>query len=71
MREWKSWKGLHKELPKRGYQGEIKKIFVHRWGNSLSSLLQMALPNEWFREKGLIDLTRYEVGILPHFYEVH
>lgn len=30
MREWKSWKGLHKELPKRGYQGGIKKIFVHR-----------------------------------------
>ncbi len=71
MREWKSWKGLHKELRRRGYQGEIQKISMYRWRNSLSGLLHMALPNEWFREKGLLDLTRYEVGILSHFYEVH
>jgi hypothetical protein len=37
MREWKSWRGLHKAL----YQA-------------------------WFSEIGLIDLTKYEVGV---FYE--
>ena len=70
MREWKSWKGLHKELRRRGYKGEFEKISMYRWRNSISPPIHLALPNVWFKQKGLIDLTKYEVGILSQFYEL-
>ncbi len=69
MREWKSWKGLHRTLRQRGYRGEYQKISMHRWRNSVSPLLSLALPNRWFREIGLLDLTKYSVGIVSQFYE--
>ncbi|MCK9526444.1 MAG: group II intron reverse transcriptase/maturase [Limnochordia bacterium] len=69
MREWKSWKKLHRTLRQKGYQGEFEKISMFRWRNSASPLLSMALPNIWFEAKGLIDLTTYEVGIVSRFYE--
>ncbi len=69
MREWKSWKALHKALRRRGYRGEFEKISLRRWRNSASPLVSMALPNQWFDEIGLVDLARYEVGILHRFYE--
>ncbi|WP_242868788.1 group II intron reverse transcriptase/maturase, partial [Desulfotomaculum copahuensis] len=31
MREWKSWKQLHKALHRRGYKGEFEKISMRRW----------------------------------------
>lgn len=67
MREWKSWKGLHRALRQRGYQGEFKKISMRRWRNSASPLLSLALPNSWFEEKGLVDLTTFEVGVLHRY----
>ncbi|HKM17772.1 MAG TPA: hypothetical protein VJ064_06080 [Limnochordia bacterium] len=39
------------------------------WRNSASPLLSPALPNSWFREIGLLDLTKYSVGIVSQFYE--
>lgn len=68
MREWKSWKQLHKALRRRGYKGEYEKISMTRWRNSASPLINMALPNSWFDELGLIDLTKYSVGVLHQFY---
>ena len=70
MREWKSWKALHKELRRRGYKGEFQKISMRRWRNSASPLLSLALPNSWFDEIGLVDLAGYEVGILHRYYEI-
>lgn len=67
MREWKKWKQLHKALRRRGYKGDFLKISMTRWRNSASPLINMALPNSWFNELGLIDLTLYNVGILHHF----
>jgi len=64
-----SWKGLHRTLRQRGYRGEYQKISMHRWRNSVSPLLSLALPNRWFREIGLLDLTKYSVGIVSQFYE--
>ena len=64
MREWKSWKGLHKALRRQGYRGEFKKISMRRWSNSASPLLSMALLNSWFEEQGLYDMTKEEAGIL-------
>lgn len=69
MREWKSWKGLHKALRRQGYRGEFKKISMRRWRNSASPLLSMALPNSWFEEQGLYDMTKQEVGILYRYRE--
>jgi len=69
MREWKSWKALHKALRRRGYKGEFEEISMRRWRNSASPLVSMAIPNTWFDEIGLINLERYEVGILHRYYE--
>ena len=49
MREWKSWKGLHKELRRRGYKGQFEKISMYRWRNSGTVPVHLALPNVWFR----------------------
>ncbi len=68
MKEWKSYKPLHKTLRRRGYKGEYSKISVTRWRNSASPLVNMALPNSWFAELGLIDLASYDVGILRYYY---
>src|SRR5690625_945709 len=67
MREWKSWKALHRALRRNGYRGEFEKISMRRWRNSASPLLSMALPNKWFDQMGLVDLTKYRVGTL-HLY---
>jgi len=69
MREWKSYKQLHKALRRRGYKGEFKKISMRRWKNSASPLINMALPNSWLDELGLIDLSSYKTGLLPLYYE--
>jgi len=70
MREWKSWRGLHKALRRRGHHGDFKKISMRCWRNSASPLLSLALPNIWFEKLGLLDLTKYDVGIVSQFYEL-
>lgn len=68
MREWKSWQPLHRRLRQLGYQGEFEKISMRGWRNSASPLISMALPNQWLHEElKLVDLTRYEVGILHRY----
>ncbi|ACB84289.1 group II intron reverse transcriptase/maturase [Natranaerobius thermophilus] len=69
MREWKSWKQLHKTLRRKGYKGEFEKISMNKWRNSSSPLISLALPNKWFDEIGLINISTYQVGILHHFRE--
>ena len=69
MKEWKSAKALHKELRRRGYKGEFKYISMSKWRNSLSNLIHMALPNTWFCELGLVDISKAQVGVLSHYYE--
>ncbi|MEW5705678.1 MAG: group II intron reverse transcriptase/maturase [Actinomycetota bacterium] len=67
MKEWKSWKPLHKALRRRRYKGTFEKISMATWRNSASPLISMALPNKWFDELGLINLEKYNVGILHHY----
>lgn len=69
MREWKSWKGLHKQLRRMGYKGSFKKISMTRWRNAGCKLLHMALPNEWFAEQGLYDMEEVKTNILHQYYE--
>jgi len=40
-----------------------------RWRNSANSLVNMALPNSWFDEIGLIDIGKYRTGTLSFYYE--
>jgi RNA-directed DNA polymerase len=67
MKEWKTWKALHKALRRRGYKGTFEKISMTTWRNSASPLISMALPNAWFDELGLINLEKYKVGILCNY----
>lgn len=69
MKEWKSYKSLHKAVRRRGYKGEFKKISMVRWRNSNFTLVHMALPNIWFKEIGLVHLSDIHVGILSNYYE--
>ncbi|KXG74179.1 Group II intron-encoded protein LtrA [Thermotalea metallivorans] len=69
MKEWKTWKALHKMLRRRGYKGTFEKISMTTWKNSANPLISMALPNSWFDELGLINLEKYNVGILYHYRE--
>ena len=68
MKEWKSYKSLHKALRRNGYKGEFKKIRMWRWRNSASPLLSMALPNSWFDEIKLFDMSKVETKVLYHYY---
>jgi len=67
MKEWKRWQALHKALRRKGYKGKFEKISMTTWRNSASPLISMALPNKWFDEIGLINLEKYNVGILHHY----
>jgi RNA-directed DNA polymerase len=69
MREWKSWKQLHRALRRRNYRGEFERISMTRWRNSASPLVSMALPNSWFDKLGLINLGSFVVGNLRRYYE--
>ena len=68
MKEWKSYKSLHKTLRRRGYKGAFKKISMTRWRNSLSPLVCMALPNKWFDDIKLFDMSKVETAVL-HYYK--
>ncbi|WP_293656374.1 hypothetical protein [Anaeromicrobium sp.] len=41
---------------------------VGKWKNSNVHIVHMLLPNKLFKELGLIDLTKYEVGLLSNYY---
>ncbi len=47
MREWKSWKGLHKQLHRIGYKGSFEKISMTRWRNASCHLIHKAFPLQY------------------------
>lgn len=67
MREWKSWKPLHRILRQQGHKGDFDKISMFRWRSSASPLIHYALPNSWFDELGLVNLLSIRTGILSCF----
>ena len=58
MKEWKTWKALHKQLRRSGYRGKFEKIRINCRRNSGCTLVHMALPNKWFDAMGLYDLSK-------------
>ena len=67
MKEWKSYKSLHKTLRRMGYKGKFKKISMTAWRNSASPLVCMALPNAWFDEIKLFNMSKVETAVLYYY----
>lgn len=68
MKQWKTYKKMHKEMRKLGIKGNGEKMAVRKWKNSNVHIIHMLLPNKYFRDLGLIDLCDYEVGLLSNYY---
>ena len=67
MKQWKSYKAMHKELRRKGMHHFLKeKMDVRRWKNSKVHVIHMMMPNSYFDELGLYHLTKVRVGLLSH-----
>lgn len=62
LKLWKRPKRLHRRLRQLGYKGELMNIKMNSWRNAASPLASLALPNDYFRELGLFDLSRVRTG---------
>lgn len=68
IRHWKTYKAMHKEMRKQGIKGNGERMSMYKWKNSNVHIVHMLLPNKFFEELGLIDLIKYEVGLLSNYY---
>lgn len=68
MKQWKTYKKMHKEMKRMGIKGNGKKMDVTKWKNSTTNMIHLIMPNKYFEELGLIDLCKYEVGLLSNYY---
>lgn len=68
MVQWKTYKAMHKEMRRKGIAGNGEKMDVRRWKNSNVHIIHKLLPNKYFTDLGLIDITKYDVGLLSSFY---
>ncbi|MBA6297854.1 group II intron reverse transcriptase/maturase [Colwellia sp. MB3u-22] len=65
---WKRPTRLHKRLRQLGYKGRFKSIKMASWRSSASPLASYAMPNAWFDEQGLFNLTKIKTGQLALIY---
>ncbi|WP_373485767.1 group II intron reverse transcriptase/maturase [Acetobacterium malicum] len=68
MKQWKTYKAMHKAMRKQGIKGSGEKMAVTKWKNSNVHIIHMLLPNQYFEDLGLIDLGQYKVGLLSNYY---
>ena len=68
LKEWKSWKKLHKQLKRLGYRPPFEKIRMSSWRNAACPLVHRALPNAWFEELGLFNMEKVETNTLHQYY---
>jgi RNA-directed DNA polymerase len=68
MKQWKTYKAMHKEMRRMGIKGNGLKMAVAKWKNSNTHIIHQILPNQYFDELGLIDIQKYEVGLLSNYY---
>ena len=66
MKQWKTYKAMHKEMRRKGINHNGEKMNVTLWKNSKVHIIHILLPNSWFDTMKLIDLTHYEVGLLSN-----
>lgn len=63
LKLWKTPGRLHRRLRQLGYRGAFKSIKMSSWRSANSPLAAMAMPNTFFNELNLFDLSRVEVAI--------
>ncbi len=68
MKQWKTYKAMHKVMRKQGIKGNGEKMAVTKWKNSNVHVIHMLLPNQYFKDLGLIDFGQYKVGLLSNYY---
>ena len=68
MKQWKTYKKMHKEMRRQGIKGSGEKMAVTKWKNSKVQMIHLLLPNKFFHDLGLIDMCKYEVGLLSNHY---
>jgi RNA-directed DNA polymerase len=68
MKQWKTYKKMHKEMRKKGIEGTGEKMDVSRWKNSKTHIIHILLPNKYFEDLKLVDMHKYEVGLLSNHY---
>jgi len=61
---WKRPARLHRRLRQLGYKGRFKSIKMRSWRNAASPLASYAMPNAWFDEQGLFNLSGIKTGQL-------
>jgi RNA-directed DNA polymerase len=65
MKQWKTYKAMNKELRRLGLQNATKlKMDVRRWKNSKVTIIHVTMPNSYFEQLGLYDMTKVKVGLL-------
>ena len=68
MKQWKTYKAMHKEMRKLGIKGNGIKMAVNKWKNSNVHIIHQILPNKYLEDLGLIDMQKYKVGLLSNYY---
>lgn len=68
MKQWKSYKAMHKEMRRLGIKGNGLKMAVTKWKNSNTHIVHQILPNKYFEDLGLIDMHKYKVGLLSNYH---
>ena len=69
MKQWKTYKAMHKEMRRRSINHNGEKMNVTLWKNSKVHLIHQVIPNKLFDEMKLVNLEHYEVGLLSTFYK--
>lgn len=64
MKQWKTYKKMHKELRRKDIKHNGEKMNVTLWKNSNIHIIHLLLPNSYFRELKLFDMCAHEVGLL-------
>lgn len=57
LRSWRNIRKLHRELRRRNFKGELPKLRMTAWRNSICFHASFAMPNSWFNEVGLCSLA--------------
>ncbi len=69
MKQWKTYKAMHKEMRRQSINHNGEKMNVTLWKNSKVHLIHQVIPNKWFDEMQLVNLEHYEVGLLSTYYK--
>lgn len=64
MKQWKTYKKMHKELRRKGIKHNGEKMNVTLWKNSNVHIIHQLMPKAYFNELGLMDMCSHEVGLL-------